>query len=71
MTRGTQATAISPEVRATRSALIRQSKSEQGKMPCVAGNRGDTRYAQSERYTQANHRTARDLTPGPKGSGED
>jgi hypothetical protein len=71
MTRGIQVAVISRDVRARRNPLIRQRKSKQGKMFRAAVHRDGSRFAQSAEKAEANHCTARELTPGPQGSGED
>jgi len=71
MTCGTQANAILREIRATWNALIYLPESKQCKMQCAACNHGGTRFAQRAGNAKANHCTARELTLGPQGPGED
>lgn len=71
MTRGTEVTAFLREVRAQWNALIRQGESKQGRMSCAAGNHGGMRFAESTGKAKEIHGAVRELTPGPRGSGED
>jgi hypothetical protein len=71
MTRGSEVTAIRQEVRARRNRMIRQRKLAQGKMLAVAESTGDKRFARLAEKAEAIHCIARELTPGPRGSGED
>jgi hypothetical protein len=71
MTRGTQASTIFRDVRAARNPLILQGESKRGKMPCAAESHGGAGFAHGAEKAKANQRIERELTPGPRGSGED
>lgn len=58
-------------VRARQNLMIQQGKWEQGTMPSVAANRGDAMFACLIEKLLVIQCVARELTPGPKGSGED
>jgi hypothetical protein len=71
MTRGTEATDISREVRDGRNPLILHLDVVAGKMTTALLSRGSKTFAQKWELVSAIQHVVRELTPGPRGPGED
>lgn len=71
MTRGIRVPAKYRTVRADRNALIFMGYWKQGRIWPVAGYAGDEMFAHMHGSFVLIQAVMRELTPGPKGSGED
>ena len=71
MTRGPEATAISRSFRGACNYLILLPEFEKRRIRNAVRQRGETRFAQIDDFVQMIQCDARELTPGPRGPGED
>jgi hypothetical protein len=71
MTGGSEATAISRLFRGACNYMILRPESGGRRIRNAARHYGEMRFAQYEDFLQSIHSEARELTPGPRGPGED
>ena len=71
MTRGSEATAISRLFRGACNYMILLHESGKRRIRNAVRQCGEMRFAQYENFLQTIHSEARELTPGPRGPGED
>ncbi len=71
MTRGSEAPGKVREVRAKDKSMILLSEFGQERMNDASRQRSATRFAQSVEFCFMTQCSARNLTPGPRGPGED
>ena len=71
MTRGSVATGKARAVRANGKLMILLSEIEQERIRSASSQRSATRFAQSLQFCFLLQSDARNLTPGPRGPGED